>query len=245
MTATGTGWARLRQVILVTDDIDADTKALRSAFNFGVGFHDTELADYDMADHTFTLADGTYLQLVASLNPQDALARWAAKIGGRGGYALSIQHPDPAAVKARAEALGVGVIRAQEALGYPIVQLHPRDTAILLEADGIADPDVWFWDHVGADAQPSPAAAVDATVAVEVGVDDPQRLGRLWHELLGLTLPADPRVVDLGGYELRFVEGALPQWTVVLRRAAGAPELPATVMPGVTFRYVEGDSHAA
>ena len=240
MTAHQAGWARLRQVILVTDDIAADTAALRSAFGFGEGFHDPELGDYEMADHTFTLADGTYLQLVASLNPQDALARWAAKIGGRGGYALSIQHPDPAAVKARAEALGVGVIRSQEALGYPIVQLHPRDTAILLEADGIADPAVWFWDGLGDAARPSATAAVDATVAVEVAVDDPDRMGRLWHELLGLTLPADPTVIDLGGYELRFVGGgASPQWTIVLRRAAGAADLPADVMPGVTFRYVD------
>jgi hypothetical protein len=75
---------------------------------------------------------------------------------------------------------------------------------------------------------------------VEVAVDDPDRMGRLWHELLGLTLPADPTVVDLGGYELRFVGGgASPQWTIVLRRVAGAPDLPADVMPGVTFRYVD------
>ena len=49
MTAHQAGWARLRQVILVTDDIAADTAALRSAFGFGGGFHDPELGDYEMA----------------------------------------------------------------------------------------------------------------------------------------------------------------------------------------------------
>jgi hypothetical protein len=236
-------WARLRQVILVTDEIEADTSALRTAFGFGSGFHDSELEEYEMADHTFTLADGTYLQLVASLNPRDSLARWTAKIGGRGGYALSIQHPDPLAVRARAEASGVGVIRSQEALGYPIVQLHPRDTAILLEADGIADPEVWFWDGMGEPARATEGAAVEGIVAVEATVEDPLRLGALWHELLGLTPGPDPRVVDLGGPELRFVEGAAStHWTIVLRRSTEAGELAADVLPGVTFRYLDAGS---
>src|SRR5690349_7705499 len=176
-------WARLRQVILATGELEADTKALRTAFRFGEGFHDPELGEVAMADHTFTLADRSYLQLVTALKPEDPLSRWLARIGGRGGYALSIQHPDPAGVKARAEALGVRVIFDREVLGHPIIQLHPKDTVILLEADGITDPDVWFWDDLGEPAAASPDALVDAVVGVEVPVPDPAAMGRLWHEL--------------------------------------------------------------
>jgi hypothetical protein len=228
----------LRQVIIATSEIEADTKALRSAFRLGEGFHDPELGEVAMADHTFTLADLSYLQLVTALNPDDPLSRWTARIGGRGGYALSIQHPDPAGVKARAEALGVRVIFDREVLGYPIIQLHPKDTVILLEADGIADPDVWFWDDLGEPAAPSPDALVDSVVAVEVPVPDPAAMGRRWHELLGLPTGSDPSVVTLGGPELRFTAGAnSPQWIIVLR---GAGTLPAEIIPGVTFSYVNG-----
>lgn len=231
-------WAKLRQVILTTNDIETDTAALRSGLSLGIGFHDSELAEHAMADHTFTLADFSYLQLITSLAPQDPLSQWTERIGGRGGYALSIQHPDPACVRARAEARGVGVIRAQSALGYPIVQLHPRDTAILLEADGIADPDVWFWDDLGPDAQPHADAAVTGIVSVEAGVADPHAMGRLWHELLDLTPGTDPSVVNLGGPELRFVAGISAHWTITLRLRPGCDAPPADVLPGLTLRYV-------
>jgi hypothetical protein len=232
--------ARLRQVIVATSEIETDTKALRAGLRLGEGFHDPELGEVAMADHTFTLADLSYLQLVTALQPDDPLSRWLARVGGRGGYALSIQHPDPAGVKARAQARGIRVIFDREVLGYPIVQLHPKDTVILLEADGIADPDVWFWDELGEAARPAPGALVDSVVGVTVPVPDPAGMGRMWHELLGLTPGDDPSVVDLGGPELRFVAGTdSPQWTITLRQgAAGTPR--ADLIPGVTFRYVSG-----
>ncbi|MET0234072.1 MAG: hypothetical protein ABW224_05515 [Kibdelosporangium sp.] len=239
MTTSDT-WARLRQVIVATNEIEADTKALRSAFALGEGFHDPELGEVAMADHTFTLADLSYLQLVTSLDPTDSLGRWTARIGGRGGYALSIQHPDPAGVKARAEELGVRVIFDREVLGHPIVQLHPRDAVILLEADGIADPGVWFWDDMGEKSQPSPDGLVDSVVAVQVPVPDPRAVGELWHQLLGLTPGSDPSVVDLSGPQLRFVAGDdSTHWTITLRRTAGAGTLRPDVVPGITFDFTD------
>ncbi|MET0132055.1 MAG: hypothetical protein ABW215_00525 [Kibdelosporangium sp.] len=233
-------WARMRQVIVATNEIEADTKALRSAFQLGEGFHDPELGEVAMADHTFTLADMSYLQLVTSLDPGDSLGRWTARIGGRGGYALSIQHPDPAGVRARAQELGVRVIFDQVVLGHPIVQLHPKDAVILLEADGIADPGVWFWDDMGEQSQPSSDALVDAVVAVRVPVPDPGAMGELWHNLLGLTPGSDPSVLDMGGPQLRFVTGDDSQrWTITLRRAAGAGTLRSDVVPGITFDFVD------
>lgn len=236
------GWARLRQVIIATDDIDRDAATLRSTFRLGPGARDPELADYQMSDAMFALADGTYLQLIATHAP-DALAKWLAKVGGPVGYALSIQHPDPAGVRARAQARGVGVVRDLHSQGYRIVQLHPRELGILLEADGIADPDVWFWDDLGPDARPTPGAKVDATVAVVAPASDPAAMGELWHDVLGLPVGDDPTVVKLGGAELHFVRPAeAPHWTIVLHAANGAGQLPPDVMPGVTFRYLSGAS---
>ncbi|WP_426563832.1 VOC family protein [Angustibacter sp. McL0619] len=235
-----TSWARLRQVVIATNEIEADITTLRSAMGFGVGFHDPELLEHGMVDRTFALSDGTYLELVAAVDPQDSLSRWTRKIGGRGGYALSIQHPDVAAVQARALAAGVQVVRAQDAFGFPILQLHPRDTAVLLEADGIADPDVWFWDGVGEDAQPQPEAAIDSILAVEISVENPAKMATLWRELLDLPAGADDATVSLGSAQLRFVEGDdTSRWTIVLRRQAGGAAPSPDLLPGVTFRFVD------
>lgn len=232
-------WAKLRQVIIATEHMETDADALRGGLGLGQGFPDPELKEHSMADITLPLADESYLQLLTPLDEADSLARWLGKIGGRGGYALSIQHPDPASVKARAEARDVGVIRAIDALGYPIVQLHPRDTGILLEVDGIADPDVWFWDDLGQTAEPD--AAVDAIVGVEVSVDDPDAMGSIWHELLDLPAGDSPRSVDLGGRELLFrTGGKTPEWTITLRRSGRGGAVPAPdLIPGITFRYVD------
>ena len=54
-------WARLRQVIIATNELESDTQALRSSLALGQGFHDPELGDYAMVDHTFALADGSGL----------------------------------------------------------------------------------------------------------------------------------------------------------------------------------------
>jgi hypothetical protein len=186
-------------------------------------------------DATLPVAPGRYLEFVAPTDDTISFAKWLSKIGGRGGYVLSVQHPDPAAVKARAEARGIRVPIDVEAFGKPVIQVHPKDVGLLLEVDGITDPSVWFWDDI--DPGPEPGAGVDDIIGVEVPVDDPVAMTTLWHELLDLGEPANPSEVDLGGITVRFVAGGPShEWTVILRRANERAVDPG--LPGVTFRLV-------
>ena len=130
---------------------------------------------------------GRYLEFVAPTDAEAAVRRWLAKIGGRGGYVLSVQHPDPDAVKARALASGIRVPIDAEAFGHRIIQLHPQDVGLLLELDGIADRQAWFWDDI--DPGPEPDAAVSDIVGVEVPVADPAATTAQWHALLDLGEP--------------------------------------------------------
>jgi hypothetical protein len=228
-------WAKLRQVVIATTDHVGDVTAVRKAFGLGAGFADPEVAHMSLVDATLPVAAGRYLEFVAPTEEGTSVATWLGKIGGRGGYVLSVQHPDPAAVKARSQARGIRVPIDVEAFGKPVIQIHPKDVGLLLEVDGITDPSVWFWDDI--DPGPEPGSGVDDIVAVEVPVADPVAMATLWHELLDLGEQATPGEVDLGGITVRFVPGGpSAQWTVVLRTANEGAADPG--LPGISFRLV-------
>jgi hypothetical protein len=228
-------WAKLRQVVIGTTEHSSDVAAARAAFGLGPGFADPEVAHLSMVDATLPVAPGRYLEFVAPTDDGISFAKWLAKVGGRGGYVLSVQHPDPAAVKQRALARGIRVPIDVEAFGQPVVQLHPQDVGLLLELDGITDETKWFWDDI--DPGPEAGAGIDDIVGVEVPVADPVAMCALWHELLDLGQPARPDQIELGGVYVRFVPGGpSPAWTVIVRRANDSAVDPG--LPGITFRLV-------
>ena len=228
-------WAKLRQVVIATTEHEADTRAVRAAFGLGEGFGDPELKSLALLDATLPVSSERYLELVGPENDTALVTPWLRKIGGRGGYVLSVQHPDPAGVRERAAALGVRVPVDTEALGHVVLQLHPKDVGVVLEVDGIADPDAWFWDDI--DPGPESGAGISDIVGVEVPVADPAAMTVLWHDLLGLGRPVRPDEVDLAGSYVRFTTGGpSADWTVLLRRSGDSASDPA--LPGITFRLV-------
>jgi len=237
-TPSAPAWAILRQVVIATDDHAGDVAAVRSAFGLGQGFGDPELKDLALLDATMPVSDQRYLEIIGPENDTAAVSKWLNKIGGRGGYVLSVQHPDPDAVRARALARGVRVPIDTTALGKVVIQLHPQDVGLLLEVDGITEPSAWFWDDI--DPGPEPGALVDAIVGVEVPVADPVATNTLWHDLLGLPDPQAADTIDLGGIPVRFIPGGpSADWTVLLRRAVdGGDRAEEPTLPGVTFRLV-------
>lgn len=231
-------WAILRQVVIATNNHAADVAAVRSAFGLGEGFGDPELKDLALLDATLPVSPKRYLELIGPENDTAVVTKWLNKIGGRGGYVLSVQHPDPDAVRARALARGIRVPIDTTALGHVVIQLHPQDVGALLEVDGIDDESAWFWDDI--DPGPEPDALVDAIVGVEVPVAEPEAMNALWHDLLGLGTPAAADTIDLGGIPVRFVPGGpSADWTVLLRRSADGGERAADpALSGITFRLV-------
>ena len=188
-----------------------------------------------MIDATLPVAKQAYLEFIAPASDRAAVAKWLGKIGGRGGYVLSVQHPSPQSVKERALARGIRVPIDLEAFGHPVIQLHPQDVGLLLEVDGITDPEAWFWDDI--DPGPRAGAGIDDIVGVEVAVADPAAMALLWHELLDLGAPAVSGEVQLGGRWVRFVPGGpSADWTIFLRRTSSASAAPS--LPGVRFELV-------
>ncbi|MGN6606728.1 MAG: hypothetical protein ACTHMS_06935 [Jatrophihabitans sp.] len=230
-------WAKLRQVVIATTDHEGDVAATRKAFGLGPGFADPEVHEMHLVDATMPVSDTTYLEFVAPIDERAGVHRWLQKIGGRGGYCLSVQHSNPGAAKARAEARGVRAVADVVVFGHNVVQLHPKDMGLLLELDGIDDPDVWFWDDV--DPGPESGATVDRIVSVDVPVADPAAMTALWHDVLGFDASAGATEVDLGETTVHFVPGGpSAQWTVRLRRAEQAGDVTVPELAGVRFELV-------
>ena len=227
-------WAYLRQVVVATNSHDADVHAVRTAFGLGQGFDDPELKNLNLADATMPVSATRYLEFVAPITGDGPVASWLAKVGPRGGLTLSVQHPDPDAVRARCAGLGVRVPIDEIAFGRQVLQLHPKDVGLVLEIDGISDRDVWFWDDI--DPGPEPDARIDEIIGVEIAVADPQAMAALWVKILGIPEPSEPTVLDLGA-TVRFVAGGpSPDWTILVRSANGDAGDPG--LPGITFRLV-------
>ncbi|MGN6609713.1 MAG: hypothetical protein ACTHMS_22215 [Jatrophihabitans sp.] len=226
-------WAYLRQVVVATTSHDADLRTVRAALGLGAGFDDPELKKMNLADATMPVSATRYLEFVAPIVDEGPVASWLAKTGPRGGYTLSVQHPDPDAVRARCHEAGVRVPIDELAFGRQVLQLHPKDVGLVLEIDGIPERDVWFWDDI--DPGPEPNARVDEIVGVEIAVADPEAMAALWVRILGIPEPTHPTVLDLGA-TVRFVPGGpSPDWTILLRSRGDAVD---PALPGITFRFV-------
>lgn len=226
-------WAKLRQVIVGSATASDDAALLREALRLAEPFADPEVHSLGIIDFTFPVGSQRFLEIIGTTDPTGPIGTWLDKVGGRAGYALSVQHPDPDAVRARCLALGKRVAIDTEAFGKTILQLHPTDFGLLLEIDGIDDPDEWFWD----DISPGPAAAAAASdlTAVEIPVADPAATAALWARVLATAGPTADHELELSGSTVRFVDASTTDhWTIVMRRAddaAAAPEL-----AGVTLR---------
>jgi hypothetical protein len=223
-------WAVLRHLVLAANDALAESARLAAALRLPQGFGDPELAAIELTDRNMPVGPQKYLEVVGPLGPGSYINRWLSRVGGQGGYCLSVQVPDVLACKQRALDRGVRLAADQEVLGHRIIQLHPADTGVLLELDGIPDQSRWFWDDIT--PGPRPDALIDDITAVTVGLPDPEAAAALWAGIIGLET-ATLTTLDFSGCAIEFTphpRGQLLAATFRLTAGADAAALPATLL---------------
>ncbi len=233
-------WAVLRHLVLAADDALGESARLAAALRLPEGFGDPELAAIELTDRNMPVGARKYLEVVGPLGSGSYINRWLRRVGGQGGYCLSVQVPDVPACKRRALDRGVRLAADQVVLGHPIIQLHPADLGVLLELDGIPDPGRWFWDDIT--PGPRPDALVDDITAVTVGVPDPEAAAALWADIIGLV-PAAPARLDFSGCAIEFTAHPRGQLLAATFRLAGGADpavLPATLL-GLRATYQAAD----
>lgn len=204
---------RVRQVALVSGDLERVTAALGEAFGLRVAYNDPHIHHYGLKNAVLP-AGGAFIEVVEPIREDASAARHLKRRGGDAGYMVILQVADAPAEQARAEALGVRVVDRIDSPAYYCAHFHPADFGGMLvsfdqqrtETDPLASGGDWM--PAGRDWSRAQAADVRDIVAVTLSAADPPALARRWSELVGRPLdPPDPLRLPLDRGEIRFTAG--------------------------------------
>lgn len=232
-------WTRLRQVALVTSDLERVVGELHHAFSLQVAYRDPGVAAFGL--HNAVLPVGTqFVEVVSPTVAGTAAGRQLERMGGDGGYMVICHTDDPERRRARVGELGVRVAYETEHDGYSIMQLHPADTGgSFLEIDfqpGGYDPE-GPWMPAGPEWRAAVRTdVVDGIAGVTVQSTDAGRTAARWSEILELDVNGN--VIDLDNATVEFVDGPFDSLAEVRVTATGHQPLGDRVVSGVRFTLV-------
>ena len=200
---------RLRQVVLVAEDLERTVAELCGVLGIEVSYRDPAVAVFGLRNAVMPVGD-TFLEVVSPVTA-DAPARRYLEQRGNGGYMLMVQSDDFDADRARVAGLGVRVAWDIELDDIRGMHLHLRDTGgTLLSIDQPVPASAWRW--AGPDwPQHIRTGIVEEIVAAELQSDDPSALARRWSAILGrpAELCADAYArIALNRGEIGFVHAA-------------------------------------
>ncbi len=204
---------RVRQIALVSGDLDRVTRELGAAFGLKVAYNDPHIHHYGLKNAVLP-AGAAFLEVVEPTRDDASAARHLKRRGGDAGYMLILQVADAPAEQARAEALGVRVVDRIDTSAYYCAHFHPGDFGGMLtsfdqqrtEADPLASGGDWMpagphW------AQAQARDVIDIT-SVTLSTADPHALAVRWSELLDRPLRGDdPLRLPLDRGEIVFTAG--------------------------------------
>jgi hypothetical protein len=223
---------RVRQIALVSGDLERVTRDLATAFGLKVAYNDPHIHHYGLKNAVLPMG-GAFLEVVEPIRDDASAARHLKRRGGDAGYMVIVQVADAPAEQARAEGLGVRVVDRIDSPAYYCAHFHPGDFGGMLvsfdqqrtEADPLRDGGDWM--PAGKDWAGAQAEGVGDIAAVVLSTPEPQALARRWSELLGRPLDrADPLRLPLDRGEVRFVgaEAGAPTLIEGLEVAVDEPQ---------------------
>src|SRR5258708_9770340 len=107
--AEGTGRVRLRQAVLVAEQLEPTAEELRAALALEEPFRDPGVGEFGLANTVFALGD-CFLEVVSPTRPDTAAGRYLARHGGDGGYMVIFDLENLDGARAPAARLGVPVV---------------------------------------------------------------------------------------------------------------------------------------
>jgi len=203
---------RLRQLALVTDDLDKISGQLSGAFGLRVGFRDPSVAEFGLINALFPVG-GDFVEILQPVKHDASAKRYRERRGGDTGYMVILQTGEALQHRARLSAMGVRSIYTLERHGYLTTQFHPKEFGgILASIDHMEVPD-WKiaesdWEPAGPDWRAARGSECLGFAAVTLQSADPAAMAARWAELLQLPAPTTPPVLPLLGADIRFVADA-------------------------------------
>lgn len=227
---------RLRQAVLVAEDLEGTLAELGQAFGIEAGYRDPGVKVFGLVNAVLPVGD-TFLEVVSPTTEDATAARYRARHGGDGGYMVIVQSDDLPADRARMDTLGVRIVWSTDLDDIATIHLHPKDTGgALLSLDQPVPPESWRWagpdwrEHVRSDV-------VKSLAAVEIASPHPERLAARWSEVLARPLDDESIALDQGC--IRFVSGPLERLTALDFEASDRARAgEARIVAGATLRLV-------
>ncbi|TMM19201.1 MAG: hypothetical protein E6F96_03445 [Actinobacteria bacterium] len=217
---------RLRQAVLVAEQLEPVAAELRAALGLREPFRDPGVSAFGLINVVFALGD-CFLEIVSPAQPDTAAGRYLARHGGDGGYMVMFDLEDLDAARRRAESGGIRVVWRIDLPDISGTHLHPADMrGAIVSIDGSRPYGSWRWggpDWTGRIGRGAPGRLRGVTVAVA----DPSAVAARWAEVLGVPALLDGQArLALEDAEVRFVPAGS-------RTAEGLSELVVELPPDV------------
>lgn len=227
---------RLRQGVLVAEDLEGTLAQLDEAFGIEPAFRDPGVKVFGLVNAVLPVGD-TFLEVVSPTTADAPAARYRARHGGDGGYMVMVQSDDLGADRARLATLGVRIVWAGELDDIAGIHLHPKDTGgALLSLDQPTPPESWRWAGPDWHAHMR-TEVVRSLAAVEIASPHPERLAARWSEVLGRPRQGDTIALDRGC--IRFVPGSAERLCALDLEASDRSRAgEARILAGATLRLV-------
>jgi len=173
---------RLRQIALVTRDLDAAINEIRENLHVDVCFRDPGVGEFGLHNALFRIGD-QFLEVVSPIRPDTTAGRLLDKSGADCGYMAIFEVDDLDHRMDQLATLGVRVVWAGDFRQIRGRHLHPKDTGgTLVSLDQPEHPGAWHWaGPAWRDARPSGTAR--GILGFTISSPDPTRCRTRWVEL--------------------------------------------------------------
>jgi Glyoxalase-like domain len=240
---------RLRQAVLVAEDLEQTASRLRSALDLEEPFRDPGVGEFGLANAVFAVGD-CFLEVISPTQPGTAAGRHLERHGGDGGYMAIFDLEDLEGARERVGALGVRVVWRIDLPDISGTHLHPADMrGAIVSLDRSNPYGAWRWGGPQWTAQlaaPAPGQLAGITLAV----GDPEAVAGRWGEVLALEVEVEVersewRLLGLEDGEVGFRQAASEREEGIVEIALALPsELPGGLesieLGGVRLRRVAG-----
>lgn len=201
---------RLRQVALVTENLDEVVERLCRELSLEVAFRDPGVGVFGLENAVMAVGN-SFLEVVSPLSADCTAARFLKRRGGDSGYMVILQTDNLDNDRRRIHALGITIVWEITLEDIATIHLHPRDLGgAIVSLDQPLPPHSWRW--AGPRWQETVSReVVDAVVAVDVQTADPSRTAQRWARAIGLEVISNADgawKIELENAVLRFCRGS-------------------------------------
>jgi hypothetical protein len=175
------GMIRLRQVALVTNDLDPVVDALCTELGLTVCYRDPGVATFGLRNALMMIGD-QFLEVVSPTQEGTTAGRLLAKRHGDGGYMALYEVDDLDAREAQLHAAGVRIVWSGDFDSIRGRHLHPADVGgAIVSVDQPVPNGSWLWGGPDWVAH-ADTTVVTAIAGIVVGANDPRAMQRRWAE---------------------------------------------------------------